>query len=159
MPTVAIVEGVKIQFYARGYPPAHFHAIFAEHRAKMSDDLPRPPGMPPLEELGGEPEWDQDEADWLIGKYVLVGITRVASDGKTVKSQDQFHGRVTKAERNVGITIACEGAAAGRDVVVPPDLRSFQLARPGRYTLRSNREVIDDPDFTTSWTITESAKS
>ncbi len=35
MPTVAIVEGVKIQFYAREHPPAHFHAVFAEHRAQI----------------------------------------------------------------------------------------------------------------------------
>ena len=48
----------------------------------MSDDLPRPPGMPPIDqEPGGKPEWDDDDADFLIGKYVLVGITRVAADG------------------------------------------------------------------------------
>jgi hypothetical protein len=35
MPTVAIVEGVKIQFFAREHPPAHFHAVFAEHRAQI----------------------------------------------------------------------------------------------------------------------------
>ena len=35
MPTVAIVEGVKIQFYAREHPPEHFHAVFAEHRAQI----------------------------------------------------------------------------------------------------------------------------
>lgn len=35
MPTVAIVEGVKIQFYAREHPPAHLHAVFAEHRAQI----------------------------------------------------------------------------------------------------------------------------
>jgi hypothetical protein len=35
MPTVAIVEGVKIQFYAREHPPAHFHAVFAEYRAQI----------------------------------------------------------------------------------------------------------------------------
>ena len=35
MPTVAIVEGVKIQFYAREHPPPHFHAVFAEHRAQI----------------------------------------------------------------------------------------------------------------------------
>ncbi len=115
--------------------------------------------MPPIEERDGKPEWDQDEADWLIGKYVLVGFTRLAADGKTVKSQDQFHGRVTKAERNVGITIACEGARAGKDLVLPPDLRAFRLANPGRYTLRSTGEVIEDPDMVTTWTIQEPAKS
>jgi hypothetical protein len=35
MPTVAVVEGVKMQFYAREHPPAHFHAVFAEHRAQI----------------------------------------------------------------------------------------------------------------------------
>jgi hypothetical protein len=35
MPTVAIVDGVKIQFFAREHPPAHFHAVFAEHRAQI----------------------------------------------------------------------------------------------------------------------------
>jgi hypothetical protein len=35
MPTVALVDGVKIQFYAREHPPAHFHAVFAEHRAQI----------------------------------------------------------------------------------------------------------------------------
>jgi hypothetical protein len=35
MPTVAIIGGVKIQFFAREHPPAHFHAVFAEHRAQI----------------------------------------------------------------------------------------------------------------------------
>jgi hypothetical protein len=35
MPTVAIVEGVNIQFFAREHPPPHFHAVFAEYRAQI----------------------------------------------------------------------------------------------------------------------------
>jgi hypothetical protein len=35
MPTVAIVEGVKIQFFAVEHPPPHFHAVIAEHRAQI----------------------------------------------------------------------------------------------------------------------------
>ena len=35
MPTVAMVEGVKIQFFAKEHPPPHFHAVFAEHRAQI----------------------------------------------------------------------------------------------------------------------------
>lgn len=35
MPTVAIVEGIKIQFYPKEHPPPHFHAVFAEHRAQI----------------------------------------------------------------------------------------------------------------------------
>jgi hypothetical protein len=33
VPIVAIVDGVKIAFYANEHPPAHFHATIAEHRA------------------------------------------------------------------------------------------------------------------------------
>src|SRR5690349_25179817 len=29
MPTVAVVDGVRIVFYANEHPPAHFHAVFA----------------------------------------------------------------------------------------------------------------------------------
>ncbi|MBV8472310.1 MAG: DUF4160 domain-containing protein [Hyphomicrobiales bacterium] len=33
MPVVAMVDGVKILFYANEHPPAHFHATIGEHRA------------------------------------------------------------------------------------------------------------------------------
>jgi hypothetical protein len=35
MPTVANVDGVKIQFFAIEHPPPHFHAVFAEYRAQI----------------------------------------------------------------------------------------------------------------------------
>ncbi len=36
MPTVAIVEGVTIQFFFSDHPPPHFHARFAEHQALIA---------------------------------------------------------------------------------------------------------------------------
>ncbi len=33
MPVVAVVDGVKITFFANEHPPPHFHAMIAEHRA------------------------------------------------------------------------------------------------------------------------------
>ena len=40
MPTVAIVEGVKVQFFAEEHSPPHFHVAFAEYRAQIKiDDL------------------------------------------------------------------------------------------------------------------------
>lgn len=33
MPVVAVVDGVRIMFYANEHPPAHFHAKCAEHQA------------------------------------------------------------------------------------------------------------------------------
>ena len=38
MPTVAIVAGVKIQFYADEHPPPDFHAVFAEFVAQIRID-------------------------------------------------------------------------------------------------------------------------
>jgi hypothetical protein len=32
MATVAIVDGIKIQFYNEEHPPPHFHAEYAESR-------------------------------------------------------------------------------------------------------------------------------
>ncbi len=42
MLTVAIVDGVKIQFYPDEHPPPHFHAVFAEFVAQIRID---PPGI------------------------------------------------------------------------------------------------------------------
>ena len=42
--------------------------------------------------------WNQDDADWLVGKYALIGITHVAADGETVTGQDQYHGRIESAD-------------------------------------------------------------
>lgn len=36
MPTVAVVDGAKIQFFAEEHPPPHFHVAYAEHRAQIS---------------------------------------------------------------------------------------------------------------------------
>ena len=38
MPVVAIVDGVKIMFYANEHPPAHFHAKIAEFQAVVDID-------------------------------------------------------------------------------------------------------------------------
>ncbi len=38
MPTVAIVDGVKIVFYTNEHPPPHFHAKVAEHHAVFRID-------------------------------------------------------------------------------------------------------------------------
>jgi len=33
MPTIKIIDSVKIDLYSREHPPPHFHAIYAEHEA------------------------------------------------------------------------------------------------------------------------------
>ena len=84
----------------------------------------------------------------LIGKHVLVGITRLDHTEKLI-SQEQFHGDVTAIDTGIHIRLS-----SGLDFTLPPDLGSFFPAAPGEYRLRSTGEVVIDPDFTASWTIT-----
>lgn len=100
-----------------------------------------------------KPDWDRDKADRIVGSYVIIGITRIAKDGETVVSQEQFHGVVRLADETKGISIALEGSKLGEVMTLPPDLNSFEDASVGEYRLHSTGEVITNPDFTTSWTI------
>ena len=36
MPTIAIIDGVRIVIYLKDHLPPHLHAIFAEHEAQIS---------------------------------------------------------------------------------------------------------------------------
>jgi hypothetical protein len=38
MPIVAVLDGIKIQFYWDDHPPAHFHAEYGEFRASVAID-------------------------------------------------------------------------------------------------------------------------
>lgn len=127
----------------------------------MKQDPPpeRLPWMPSIEDMEGLPQCDQSEADWLIGKTVLVGITLQAADGATVTSKEQYHGKIVRVDRRSGIVVACEGVRSGQSLKLPPDLRAFRPAGPGEYRLRSTGEIIKDPAVLTTWTFTKSAKS
>jgi hypothetical protein len=113
--------------------------------------------MPP-EDQDGLPKWDQEEADGLVGLLLLVGVTYLAADGETVTSKLQYYGRIVQADET-GIKIACEGSRAGQTMTLPPDLRGMQAAKPGQYRLRSTGEVVENPDLTAAWSITDRPKS
>ena len=38
MPAVAIVDGIRVEFYFDEHPPPHFHAKYAEYRALIRID-------------------------------------------------------------------------------------------------------------------------
>jgi hypothetical protein len=127
----------------------------------MEQDPPpeRSPWMPSIDKMDGPPEWDQSEADWLIRKTTLVGITRLASDGTTIKSQWQYHAKIVRADRSAGIVIECEGVWSGKTMTLPPMTGAFHPANSGEYRLRSTGEIIKDPDVLTTWSIIEPTKS
>jgi hypothetical protein len=103
--------------------------------------------------------WNQDDADWLVGKYALIGITHVAADGETVTGQDQYHGRIESADSEKGIEMVCEGRWSGQKMMLPPDLAAFHPAEPGEYRLKSSTDVVIDPDVLGSWSIVEPASA
>jgi hypothetical protein len=97
--------------------------------------------------------WDQDVADRLVGKLVLVGVTRVSND-QQVLGQDQFHGVVVAADRRTGIKLELEGTRTGDEYNLPPQTSVFSRAQRGEYRLRATGEIVVDPDYLATWTIT-----
>jgi hypothetical protein len=96
---------------------------------------------------------EQDPA-LLLGKYVVIGITRVAADGTTELEKVQHHGRIALVDPDDGIKVVLSD---GEVMTLPPDLDAFRPAAPGVYRLRATGEEVVDPDFTTTWTIREAA--
>jgi hypothetical protein len=115
--------------------------------------------MPSEISEGSEPEWDQEDADGLVGQLELAGFTYVAADGKTVEGKVQCFGRIVSVTPE-GISVVCEGKQwSGETMTLPAELDAFESATPGQYTLSSTGETVDNPDLTTSWTITEALSS
>jgi hypothetical protein len=112
----------------------------------------------PSERSDGHFGWDQEEADGFVGLVVLVGVTYLAPDGNTVKSQAQYHRRIVSVDRE-GIEIACGGRWAGKTMTLPPTLSSFHHAGPGEYKLHSTGETIEDPDLAAFFSVTEPLRS
>ncbi len=86
----------------------------------------------------------------LIGKTLLAGVTLLAADG-TERGRFEVFGTVINADDE---DIAIE-RADGSVYALPPDLDGIERARRGVYTLRGTGEQVTDPDFITTWTVTE----
>ena len=100
------------------------------------------------------PPWDKERAKWLVGKTVVVGVTQVGTDGKTVASREQFHGLIMTAVEGNGIEIVClSGPNEGQTVTLPPVTAPYLDAKPGDYTLRPSGLVVTNPDVTVAWTV------
>ena len=87
----------------------------------------------------------------LLGKYVLIGLTRLDADG-TFLEKGERHGRIALVDQDAGIRV---DLADGEVLTLPPNPDDFHDAKPGVYRLRSTGEEVIDPDLTTVWTIRE----
>lgn len=94
-----------------------------------------------------EPDSTALTTDDLIGKSVLIGITRERHDGEFIR-QEQHVGVVTSIGSSIHFRLP-----DGHDFKLPPDLSSFHRAPPGVYRLRSTGQKVNHPDFTTIWTV------
>ena len=92
------------------------------------------------------------EASELPGTKVLVGITRKHVSGEI--TQEQFAGSAQIEERDdyCLVNIDCTD---GEVRSYPFDARALARAAPGEYRLRSTGEVVKNPDFLMTWTVTE----
>ena len=96
-------------------------------------------------------DWDHAMAQRLEGALVLVGLAWIQPEGKR---QEQFFGTVMAVDPRDGVTLRLEGRRAGEIYRLPPDLEAFEAAAPGSYRLSETGEFVDDPDFTSTWTLT-----
>lgn len=87
--------------------------------------------------------------DELMGKVLLIGLSYYSHDGEFIGDK-QLYGRVTESNESC-ITIA---QANGEKFSIPPDLSAIEIAAPGDYTLRSTNEVVRNPDYLASYSVT-----
>jgi hypothetical protein len=97
------------------------------------------------------PEFDENIASQFLGKYILVGATYLNHDG-SLNEQVQMYGMIESASHE-GFRISLRGARQGESWTMPPVREAIQPAKPGRYSLRASGEVIEDPDFLSTWTV------
>jgi hypothetical protein len=102
----------------------------------------------------GKPEYDHEKAVLILGKYVMIGITFNDHNDKFLR-QEQYHGIVIAVDEEMGISIELKGSREGETYLLPPVPQSFKAAEPGTYTFRSTKEDIENPDYLTTWTMTE----
>ncbi|MDR3352465.1 MAG: hypothetical protein LBO00_05575 [Zoogloeaceae bacterium] len=95
--------------------------------------------------------FDKSVAKSIIGKHLLVGVTRKNHQGEVV-SLEQFHGEIIRASQEEGIVIRLAGSAD--EWSMPPDLSNLEPAPPGNYRLKASGEVVVNPDFLSTWAVT-----
>ena len=85
----------------------------------------------------------------LIGKTILVGMTFYNKNDEFVE-QKQSWGKIVAVNEN---TIFIK-QKDGEEFSIPNDPSAIEPANPGEFRLRSTGEVVENPDFLSTWNIT-----
>ena len=102
------------------------------------------------------PALDDAKAEEMIGKVVLVGVTRYGGDGQ-VKGLEQYAGTVLRISADEGVVLADEND--GHERYLPPMLDQYQPAEPGEYRMRTSGMIVVDPDYRPPGTCTRSSSA
>ena len=92
---------------------------------------------------------NEEFAAELVGTHLLVGLTHLDHAGN-VERLEQFHGKVVRASVDEGVVLV---DADGNERWLPLDREAFRPAEPGEYQLRSTGEIVLDPAWLTTWTV------
>ena len=104
--------------------------------------------------LGLEPlPWDERLAARLPGKYVILGLRYVGLNGAPDRLE-QKHGVIATADRLEGIAVKLQGSDHGEFHWMPPQTSTLKRARPGTYRLKGSGDVVENPDYLATWTVT-----
>jgi len=95
---------------------------------------------------------DPKNVEKYLGKRLLVGITYKKHDG-TLIEQKQLHGTIVRINDNEGIVLRLHGS--DEEFRLPPHFESLEPAVSREYRLRSTGELVIDPDFVATWTVTK----
>ena len=102
--------------------------------------------------MPAEITWDNAEKE-LVGKLTLVELQHVDARGKQLLLEHAY-GRILSVDPKDGIFIDCMGIRTGTKLALPSELSPFKAARPGLYKLETTGEEIEDPDYFSTWIIT-----
>lgn len=74
MPAVAVIDGIKIEFYFDDHPPPHFHARYAEFIAKIDiETLEIMKGSLPRPQLRTVRDWADPRRSALLDAWLACG--------------------------------------------------------------------------------------
>ncbi len=90
----------------------------------------------------------------FVGRTLLLGIDLSEKEGE-VQDRIQVFGRLQSIhpDRNFAVLLRLNGAGS-KTLSIPFTPKHWHPAKPGRYQLHSTGEVVEDPDFVSTCTLT-----
>jgi hypothetical protein len=70
MPTIKLLDSIKIDVYSREHPPPHFHALYAEFEELIEiESLETYAGKLPTVQRKKVIDWAKDKKDFLLENF------------------------------------------------------------------------------------------